>query len=483
MDTLVLLLVVTLVASAVIAAIGLLIWAARPDFTTYDVSRVEGGVAKTLGGIPFYVKKARNVHATSYLEWLMELSVEAERVYGEGKAARREPLFSGAKIVPWPNSEVTSLLEKLDAVALSSAPVRDFEAAAREFRALEAANPQSVDGSRLTLESNSIEPIVHVDYSDPHYVNSRRPRSGSSESTVEVGADGTLSKATAKAEDQTLTTLAGMLPISKLAEKRLSPAVAGGQAEAPTRGLTPQGTPGSRDEVARVEVSCEQKLIVVRHTLSEVVDQPEVFHRPPIAWPKDIRAYVGGYRRELVAPTRPKKEAGDEAGSESSSGRQAAAARETAAPRDARRSAGDRAAALADPATPPGSAQSIPGLRSAARAAPPKARYSPDGGDLTLVLQSGHAHTGRYTLLLWDGSDVVRRSDDLVFEQAQPLGSGVDGRAIDCIASVTRLGDPGRYHLTAIVVQNGTEIGTAEAAGDFDGGNANERITLFMEEA
>lgn len=475
MDSLVPLLVIALVTSAVIAAIGLVIWAARPDVRTYDVSRAEDGATKSLGGIPFYVKKARHVHSTSYLQWLVELSVEAVLVRGEGDAALREKLFSGAKIVPWPNPQVASLLEKLDAVAGSSEPLRDFDAAAREFRALDEADPRSLDGREPTLESNSVEQVVHVDYSSPHYINSRRPRSGSAESTIEIGAEGTLSKATAKAEDQTLTTLAGMLPISKLAEKRLSPATATGQAEAPTRGQTQGLAPGVRGKATRVEVTVERKPIAVRHTLSEVADPPDAFHRPPIPWPDDIGTYSGGYRREVLVPLDSEGEAEDATAS--------APIRQAPPTREPKDSAGDRATKLADGVSPPRSVAAIPGVRSATRSALPRAVYSPDGGKLTVVLESGHAHTGRYTLLLWDGADVVHRSDDMAFEAAQGLGPGKQGRAIDCIASVARLGDPGRYHLTAIVLQDGVQIGEAEAAGGFDGGIANERITLFMEEA
>ncbi len=85
---------------------------------------------------------------------------------------------------------------------------------------------------RVPLESNVIRESDFVRYGTPFYLNKVQLISGAAELSLELAADGTLTKAAAKAEEKAFEQVLGLLPTDKLLEKAkgaVAPAAAADQ--------------------------------------------------------------------------------------------------------------------------------------------------------------------------------------------------------------------------------------------------------------
>jgi hypothetical protein len=60
--------------------------------------------------------------------------------------------------------------------------------------------------------SDTVVSSVYVDYSTPYTLNVRRPLIGTAQANTTLAPDGTLTQAEAQTQDQTLSTLLGMVP-------------------------------------------------------------------------------------------------------------------------------------------------------------------------------------------------------------------------------------------------------------------------------
>jgi len=182
-------------------------------------------------GVPFYVKTAVCRHQTVYDEphFTVTLILEQQFSPDPEKAGRWEETG---------RESVTLSLGGLNAAQSAGLLAPGNEREVKEhFASLRGGvtsgtyPPPAMVSSTTGLPSNAADyalvanrsdPEVIVDYSRMFYVNTRRTSwSGSTNATVELAPDGTLSKAEASLEDTTLKTVLEALPVSAFASKIL----------------------------------------------------------------------------------------------------------------------------------------------------------------------------------------------------------------------------------------------------------------------
>jgi hypothetical protein len=230
MDTITTLVVASAVLglSFVFIALIFLLLAARRG--QQDVVRVKDHQGRAVAGIPFYVKRGRTIHETVYLETLADVTLTLTELTGDQDTNAGADVETGAVVYAATHT-----------VSLSSGVQRGLAALQAWVAMLEATsggawNQKSWEAGRdvfeklpvydghmptsrnqvLPLVSNAVREESYVDYSRRYTLNATMPLIGSNELAVELAADGTLSKATAKAEDKMAATLLGALPSADL---------------------------------------------------------------------------------------------------------------------------------------------------------------------------------------------------------------------------------------------------------------------------
>ncbi|MBK8798993.1 MAG: hypothetical protein IPM07_22945 [Anaerolineales bacterium] len=244
-------------------------------------------------GIPFYVKKGRLIQETSYLETLATCTLTAKKVThgADGKPAQVEIEYAHAKTISLSPENISSLAAirtKLADVQRAGELGPRWEKLKADFDALAVFIGQ-LPAHTLPLESNVIHETNFVDYDTPFYLNKLQPISGSAELSLELAADGTLTKAAVKAEEKAFEQVLDLLPTDKLLE----------QAKA---GAATEQAAKTADAVTGV-VSYEFNLVVeqryVRHIrFADVADRSFRLGLPL----SDDRHW---YRREIVADLSP----------------------------------------------------------------------------------------------------------------------------------------------------------------------------------
>lgn len=160
-----------------------------------------GTDAERIKGVPFYVKKAVCKQEQVYIEPLARVTLTrgdsgSEKIYST--IVREEFLrdFDFAR--------------KLEAV------ITDLKC--KTWAPETIPDPPTVHYVKV---ANTAALEAYVDYSRPYYLNVKKPWIGSSSATAEIAPDGTLARAEAKVEDDTVERLAGVFPIGAALASRL----------------------------------------------------------------------------------------------------------------------------------------------------------------------------------------------------------------------------------------------------------------------
>lgn len=267
--------------------------------------RVTDG-AKPLDGIPFYLKRGRLTQETSYLETLASCTLTAKKITldNEDKPVQTEIKYVGAKTVSQSASSDRTLAELCMAVAAAQqaqgAEQENLLPALQEkFEQLPAYDGQ-LPSHPLPLAGNVLTESAFVDYENRLYINQHQPLIGTSDIDLTLAADGTLSKATAKADDKTFASLLGYLPTDMLATKKpAAPPADMAKSEAVQSGI---GEP-SQKFVYEFALTVTQQY--VRHTRLREIDSPsDRALKPPIPL-ADPNSW---YRREILSDLNPVSE-------------------------------------------------------------------------------------------------------------------------------------------------------------------------------
>src|SRR5579859_628951 len=221
---------VTILCLATIAIIFagilyLVIWRLNRDIKTFVV--MNQGNLKPIEGIPFYIKKSRLVHETSYLEPLVILTVTARTLVldDKEKPVRVVIEYTNVKTVPLHGGNVEAVAEFNQSMAEAQQGTSEtdqaehWKTARHQFEGLAPYAGQEPDANTLPVESNIIRDSAYVDYNDKYYLNKLQPISGSSEMSIELASDGTLSKASGKSEDKAFESVLGVLPLGNSASQ------------------------------------------------------------------------------------------------------------------------------------------------------------------------------------------------------------------------------------------------------------------------
>jgi hypothetical protein len=276
-------------------------------------------VEAPLPGVPFYVKRGRIVHETSYLETLATLTLSGQQVVldAQGQVVGEGPPFLGVKTVslsPDLEKGIASLRDAIQAAKEAkscSKQLEKWEEAKGVLTALPAYSG-ALPTHNLPLERNLLAESNYVDYDTVYYLNKLQPISGSSDLDIKLAADGTLSQAVGKTVDSTFEKLLGLVPkADSFVEKKAGEAAADKGEEEVKEALIPP----TAAQTCKLEVSLTVEHQYVRHIwFKEVTDRA---YQAPFVLPagfkqEDASAWAGlgyWYRREIVTELEPKAEA------------------------------------------------------------------------------------------------------------------------------------------------------------------------------
>jgi hypothetical protein len=170
-------------------------------------------------GIPFYVKKAEVVHTTKIR--VEQASIRFNIEYPQKKATFAFP--SAGPISVHGNrcldEHVTDITDNLDKMYVDDKTDPDWiiETLSNYRRKLEDCNK---DPLRQTVEVNTWKTGATID-TTRYWLNPKLPIMGSTTVSAELASDGTLTKASVAVQDDTISTLISLLPITKYFERRL----------------------------------------------------------------------------------------------------------------------------------------------------------------------------------------------------------------------------------------------------------------------
>ena len=200
----------------------------RAAAPTLPPSASQSGKTEEVAGVPFYVKKAVCLQTVVWLEPVYTLTLEMDSVPSEssgnppGDSAGKPPgdgkppsagkvtsesIGSTSLSLSQYQSGVTQALMRAVNGGSSESEIRN------EWRAVanQAGTPYEPTGfppaGDRILISNSSDPQVYVDYSQPYYLNARRPLAGSSKLDTKLASDGTLTEASVEVTDTTIESI------------------------------------------------------------------------------------------------------------------------------------------------------------------------------------------------------------------------------------------------------------------------------------
>lgn len=261
-------------------------------------------------GIPFYIRKSRATHETSYLEALATYTLKATSILRE---SNEKPVHSTVEYIHTKtislSRDTQNILREVEAAiadAQNAPGIPEKVTSWNQAReAFERENLPSYNGSlpavgTMQVESNTVKLESYVDYATPYYLNKRLPFSGSSEFAIELAADGTLSKSSVKEENTTLSTIAGMIPTDTLFAKPEAEAATDQTKTTTKRGVTLDAVVITQD----YEYTLTADYFHIRHVFFKPIEDREAV-TPKVPLPPI--ANVTWYRREVV-PSATKKD-------------------------------------------------------------------------------------------------------------------------------------------------------------------------------
>lgn len=289
------------VFAAVLATV--LYWLLGNKVGKVDAINVSDEDGNTLPGIPFYTKRSRFLHETTYLETLVNLSIRASLITydDEGKRIGTDVLHASSKRVSLTNSiddKITALHVDLSEAQQLQDPANQLLKWGEIKLVFESLPPYvgAMPSGSLPVIGNVVREEPFVDYQSRYFQNATQPIVGSANVTIELGADGTLSKTNVQIEDSTISKLLDTFPTSKLFE-----------AEAPEAKEQPatEGYVLAAVDIPGVQRGYEFSLDVAYSYVYHVLfkDVADRSYKPPI----DLSSKSSWYRREFAGSTDPEK--------------------------------------------------------------------------------------------------------------------------------------------------------------------------------
>lgn len=185
-----------------------------------EVSKLSGKrVNDRQPGIPFYVKRAVVVHTTK--QRTEEASVRFTVSFDNPKASYD---FPSAGPITIHRNQCFDDAEKAALNALNAAAQLNLGGRTEVDQLLSALQSTfeacASDEARQVTVSNTWKTDTVLDPT-PHWLDPKRPIIGSTTVSAELASDGTLTKASVAIQDDTLSTVLPLLPITKFFERRL----------------------------------------------------------------------------------------------------------------------------------------------------------------------------------------------------------------------------------------------------------------------
>ncbi|GEM_PF-4240103 len=187
--------------------------------------------AGDLGGIPFYVKNALCKRQTTWLQPVYVLTLKVSFTPQKSNP-EVEPLSSTRTVVLTLNeyqmNAVSELYKAINAGKTNSAvsrdEIKDIEEKWTAVQTLSPADPcrldenqldpqVGADRNRVLMVANEAVAEVYVDYSTIYVYNTSKPWAGSSQASIKLAPDGTMTEASGQQESKTLQAFLDLLPI------------------------------------------------------------------------------------------------------------------------------------------------------------------------------------------------------------------------------------------------------------------------------
>jgi hypothetical protein len=214
---------------SLVLAAGLLVGCGGPILVVSRArtSPVSNASDENLPGVPFYVKTAGCKHETVWLQPVYSLTLKKTftPLHPPKNPDDPQPTITVSTVTlsldQYRSDDVGSLRGLLAAIGeaeISPDRIAPIEQAWNKVQHLQTGDPYAVDENNLSASkrvvraSNEITPETYVDYSTTYYYNSKKPLAGTSQATVQLAADGTLTQASAQVETKTLETFLNLLP-------------------------------------------------------------------------------------------------------------------------------------------------------------------------------------------------------------------------------------------------------------------------------
>jgi hypothetical protein len=164
------------------------------------------GAVKSVPGIPFYVKKAACLHSVVWLEPVYSLTLE---IIGSAPGTTAKPNSSqvGSTTLSLSQIQGPQAIALFRALNKDEPEISDVMAAWVKLTAQDKVPYNATAfppvGDRILI-SNTSEPQVYVDYSQPYYLNAKRPLAGTVKLDNKLASDGTLTEVSVEVEDKTI---------------------------------------------------------------------------------------------------------------------------------------------------------------------------------------------------------------------------------------------------------------------------------------
>ena len=162
--------------------------------------------AEKVPGLPFYIKKAACLHTVVWLEPVYTLNLELVSTPA-GASPKTNSSQLGTTVLSLSQLQAKDAQAFFHSLNADSSTIEEVVKA--WVRVATAAGtpytPSAIPGpSDRILVSNTSDPQVYVDYSQPYYVNVRRPAAGSAKVDSKLASDGTLTEVSAEVEEKTI---------------------------------------------------------------------------------------------------------------------------------------------------------------------------------------------------------------------------------------------------------------------------------------
>jgi hypothetical protein len=167
-------------------------------------------IADGVPGMPFYIKKAACAHSVVWFEPVYTLTLELTNTPVDAKAKPTTNQL-GTAVLSLKQLQSKNAQDLFHAMNDDSPTINDVMKAWTKVATQEGTpyTPTNFpDASNRILVSNTSEPQLYVDYSQPYYLNVTRPVAGSAKIDNKLAGDGTLTEVSAEIEDKTIETIA-----------------------------------------------------------------------------------------------------------------------------------------------------------------------------------------------------------------------------------------------------------------------------------